>query len=117
MLDQDKPKVAIIESVRTKEEYEEFVVKWNGVLVGVKADDRTRYIRALQDAKRRVRKQDEDKISYRRFISKERSVIERDIDWIVNRAHFVIENNYKNRAPFYREVDKVMSALGFKKKN
>lgn len=116
ILDREKPKFAIVESVRTREEYEEFVQKRRGVLVGVTAVDRVRYERALQDAPKNMEKRDEGKMTFFKFMAKERTVIERDIDWIVSRAHFVIENNNKSRTPFYREVDKVMAALGFKKR-
>lgn len=116
LIDREKPKLAIVESARTKEEYEEFVTKRAGLLIGVFAPDRLRYERALKDAKHNREKRDEGKMSFGEFVSRENLVIERDIDWIVRRAHFVIENNNKNRAPFYREIDKVMAALGFKKK-
>src|SRR3989338_1302717 len=46
LVDREKPKLAIIESARTKEEYEEFVIKRKGILIGFKADDKIRYERA-----------------------------------------------------------------------
>ena len=116
MVDREKPKLAIIESARTKEEYREFVLKRGGFLIGFRADDRIRYERALSDAGRKHRKQDEDKMSFHQFMDKERPLIERDIDWIVNRAHLIIENNFSNPKPFYLLIDQVMKQLGFKKK-
>src|SRR3989338_3988979 len=35
MLDREKPRFAIVEAVRTKEEFTEFVVKRKGILIGV----------------------------------------------------------------------------------
>lgn len=116
LLDREKPKYAIVEAIRPKEEYQEFVVKRKGILVGVRADDRIRYERALKDAQRSQEKRDEGKMSFKKFMKRENVEIERDIDWIVRRAHFVLENNYPTRAAFYKEVDGVMSLLGFKKK-
>lgn len=116
MVDREKPKLAIIESARTKEEYQEFVVKRGGFLVGFRASDRVRYERALSDAGRKNRKQDEDRMSFKQFMVKERSLIERDIDWIVNRAHIIIENNYSTPKQFYSHIDQVMAELGFRKK-
>src|SRR3989338_3127087 len=111
LLDREKPKRAIVEAVRIKEEYEEFVVKRGGILIGVVADDQIRYARALKDAKNSREKRDEGKMTFRQFMQKENSPIERDIDWIVSRARFVLGNNYKNRTPFYRAIDATMSAL------
>lgn len=115
-VDREKPKLAIIESARTKEEYREFVLKRGGFLVGFRADDKIRYQRALSDAGRKRRKQDEDRMSFKQFMDKERPLIERDIDWIVKRAHIVIENNFSTAKPFYLLIDQVMRKLGFKKK-
>ena len=116
LLDHERPLLAIVEAIRTKEEYDEFVVKRKGVLIGIKADNRLRHIRALRDAGKAVRKKDEDKMSFREFMVKELFPLERKIDWIVNRAHFVLDNSHNKKAPFYKAIDEVMRRLGFKKK-
>lgn len=116
LLDRDKPRLAIVEAARTREEYKEFVVQRKGILIGIKVNDRMRYLRAIQDAKLSRRKQDEDKMSFSEFMAKESSVIEREIDWIVRRAHFVIDNSDNKKAPFYEAIDGVMKRLGFRKK-
>lgn len=116
MLDRERPRFAIVEAARTKEEYREFVKKRNGILIGVVADDRVRYERALQDAKVSRDKRDEGKMTFQKFMAKERSPIEREIDWIVRRAHFILDNSHNKRAPFYGAIDLVMKELGFKKK-
>lgn len=115
-IDREKPRLALVEAIRPKEEYEEFVVKRGGILIGVVANDKIRYKRAVRDSKNAKEKRDEGKMSFKEFMTREGVDIERDIDWIVRRAHFVIENNYKNRALFCREIDKVMATLGFKKR-
>lgn len=116
MLDREKPRLAIVEAIRPKEEYEEFVTKRKGVLIGVTADDRIRYERAIHDSKGGGEKSDEGKMSFKEFMAREQVPIEREIDWIVRRAHFVLNNNYKKRSPLYRDIDSVMKKLGFKKK-
>lgn len=114
LLDREKPKLAIVEAIRTKEEYEEFVAKRKGILICVAASGKIRYERALKDAKSSSEKRDEGKMTFGQFMQKENSVIEREIDWIVKRAHFVLENNYKTKTPFYRAVKEVMQELGFR---
>ena len=52
LIDSEKPRLAIVEAVRTKEEYEEFAKKRKGILIGVSAPDRLRYLRALHDTRR-----------------------------------------------------------------
>lgn len=116
MLDRERPRLAIVEAARTKEEYREFVKKRKGILIGVVADDRVRYERALQDAKVSSHKRDEGKMTFHKFMDKERSPIEREIDWIVRRAHFVLDNSHNKKAPFYGAIDEVMKRLGFRKK-
>ena len=115
ILDRERPRLAIVEAVRTKEEYEEFVVKRKGILVGTKADDLVRYGRSLADAKKRE-KQDESKMSFQEFMARERHPTEREIDWITNRAHFILDNSHDKKTPFYGAIDKIMRRLGFKKK-
>src|SRR3989344_1168830 len=117
LLEREKPKFAIVEAIRTKEEYEEFVVNRRGILMGVMADGKIRYERALQDSRTQKEKRDEGKMTFKEFMQKENSPIERDADWIVKRAHFVLENNFKTKIPFEREIDNVMVKLGFSKKN
>jgi len=116
LLEREKPKFAIVEAIRTKEEYEEFVVNRRGILMGVMADGKIRYERALQDSRTQKEKRDEGKMTFKEFMQKENSPIERDADWIVKRAHFVLENNFKTKIPFEREIDKVMTELGFTRK-
>lgn len=114
LVDREKPVKAIIESARTKEEYEEFVVKRKGILIAVDADDRTRYLRALEDSKRSDKKRDEGKMSFHEFVAKEQSVIERDIDWIVRRAHFLLTNE-NGKKEFHSQADEIMKILGMRK--
>src|SRR3989344_9138488 len=116
LLEREKPKFAIVEAIRTKEEYEEFVVNRRGILMGVMADGKIRYERALQDSRTQKEKRDEGKMTFKEFMQKENSPIERDADWIVKRAHFVLENNFKTKIPFEREINKVMPELGFTRK-
>lgn len=116
ILDRERPRLAIVEAVRTREEYGEFVVKRKGILIGISANDQVRYERARADAKKIKEKRDEGTMTFGEFIKKERSPIEREIDWIVRRAHFVLSNSYKKRAPFYRDIDLVIKKLGFRKK-
>ncbi|MBI2640830.1 MAG: hypothetical protein HYW91_03020 [Candidatus Sungbacteria bacterium] len=116
LLDGEKPKLAIVEAARTKEEYEEFVRNRKGILVGITANDSIRYERALADAKKISEKRDEGKMSFNEFMKKEYSLIEREIDWIVRRAHFVLDNSQNKKAPFYRAIDEAMKRLGFRKK-
>ena len=115
LLDRERPRNALVEAIRPKEEYEEFVVKREGILIGVTAPDRMRYARALRDAKHSAEKRDEGNMTFREFMAHERVPIERDIDWIVARAHFILENNYTRHMPFHRLVDAVMQELGFQK--
>ncbi len=115
LLDEERPRFAIVEAIRTKEEYEEFVVKRKGILIGVEADDRIRYLRAIGDAGSKYRKRDEDKMSFRQFMAKENSPGEREIDWIVNHAHFKINNNYEKPSDYYAKIGEVMKEIGFKR--
>lgn len=116
LLDRHRPQVALVEAIRTEEEYKEFVLRRRGILIGVKAGDYARYQRARADVKRGEEKRDEGMMTFREFLGREKPAIERVIPQIVARAHFVIENNYHTRPPFYRAIDEVMQKLGFKKK-
>ncbi len=116
MLDREKPHLAIVEAIRPREEYEEFVVKRRGVLIGITASDGIRYERALTDAKKSREKRDEGKMSFKEFMARERVPIEHEIDWIVMRSHFVLDNSQNTKTPFYRAIDEVMRRLGFRKK-
>ena len=113
ILDREKPKFAIVETIRLKEEYEEFVIKRGGILIGVVADDKMRYKRAVQDAKNSLEKKDEGKMTYTEFMELEKMPVEKDIDWVVGRAHFIIENNYTDKKKYHQEIDKIMKVLGF----
>ena len=115
ILDREKPKFAIVEAVRLPEEYEEFVVKRGGILIGITADDKIRHARGAEDAKKSLEKRDEGKMTFEEFMEREKVVIEKDIDWIVKRAHFVIENNYADKEKYYQVIDGIMKTLGFKK--
>ncbi|MBI2640227.1 MAG: hypothetical protein HYW90_05070 [Candidatus Sungbacteria bacterium] len=115
LLDREKPKLAIIEAARTKEEFEEFVRARKGILIGVVADDRFRYERAVKDARSAVRgeKRDEKDMSFGEFMKREKLDVERDIDWIVKRSHFVLSNTGRIKQPFFKKVDAIMSLMGF----
>ena len=117
LIDKEKPHFALVEAVRTKEEYEEFVVKRGGILVGVRAPAQLRYERALRDAEKRgSEKRDEKHLSFREFLKRETLPIERDIDWIVGRAHFILTNDLDDYPAFYKKIDAVMRELGISKK-
>lgn len=114
LLDRERPKFAIVEAIRTKEEYKEFVVKRKGILIGVAASDMIRYERALKDAKNSSEKRDEGKMTFWQFMQKENSPIEREVAWIIKRANFLLENSHKTKTPFYKAVKEVMRELGFR---
>ena len=123
ILDAEKPKLAIVEAIRTKEEYREFVEKRKGILVGIVAEPQIRYERAVFDAGRSKEKRDEGKMTFKEFVGHpkketgEHSPIEREIQWILKRAHFIIENDYKTKEPVYQATREVLSRLGLKKKS
>ena len=115
LIDSEKPSLAIVEAIRTKEEYEEFAKKRKGVLIGVTAPDGLRYERALADARRGYHeKRDEGKMTFKEFMAREQIPIERDIRWIVERADFVIENRTNDYNSFYKKVDSIMHSLGMR---
>lgn len=122
IIDKEKPPRVIVEALRTEEEYQEFVVKRRGILIGVEADPKIRFQRVIFDAKRMKAKRDEAKLSFRKFIGDWKKGTgefvpgERETSRIVQRAHFVITNNYRTRKPFYREVDQLMHILSIKRK-
>lgn len=117
ILDTEKPGLAIVEAVRTKEEYEEFVVKRGGILIGVMARPEIRFRRAVADAQKRLGKQDEGRTTFREFIGDtkkktgEHSPVEKEISWILKKAHFVIENNFNNTGPFYKQIDRTAKRM------
>lgn len=123
ILDAKKPKLAIVEAIRTKEEYEEFVKKRKGILIGIVAEPQIRYERAVFDSKRSRDKRDEGKMTFKEFVGHpkketgEHSPIEREIQWILKRAHFIIKNDYKTKGPVYRAAAEVLSQLGLKRKS
>lgn len=114
LLDESKFSLALVESIRTEEEYEEFVIKRGAILVGLYADLKTLYKRALSEMDV-SEKRDESKFSFEEFVAKENHPIEREIAGIVDRAHFKIENNHDSPEPFYAELDVVMYELGLQK--
>lgn len=112
LLDRERPRFAIVEAIRTKEEYEEFVLKRKGILIGITAENRLRYERALLDIKSGYKeKQDEGRMSFLEFMAQEKSPIEREIDWIIQHAHFIVENNYRTKRPLYRKTDALLRKL------
>lgn len=113
ILDREKPKFAIVEAVRLKEEYDEFVVKRGGILIGITADDKIRHARGRKDAKTSLEKRDEKEMTFGEFMDREKVTIERDIDWIVKHADFIIENSYTDKRKYYEAVDKIFKLLGF----
>lgn len=122
ILDREKPSLVIVQAARTGEEYKELVLKRKGILIGIKADPKIRYERAVADVKRLNEKRDEGRMSFKDFMGDpkketgEYSPIEREISSIVRRAHFVVDNNYHSPALFYRNIDEIMKFLGIKKK-
>ena len=116
ILDRERPRLAIVEAARTREEFGEFVTNRKGVLIGIAADDQIRYERAVADTRKISEKRDEGAMTFKEFMKKESSPIEREIDWIVNRAHFILDNSSNKKAPFYGAIDGVMRQLGFKKR-
>jgi hypothetical protein len=117
LIDSEKPHLAIVEAVRTFEEYKEFVTKRKGILVGITAPDQLRYQRALEDTRRGSdEKSDEGKMTFKEFMKRETVPIERDIRSIVHRADFVIENRTNDYQPFYKNADVIMQILGVKRR-
>lgn len=122
ILDKKNPHCALLQATRTKEEYDEFIRKRKGLLVGIVADPQIRFPRAQYDAGRKEEKRDERNMTFAEFMGDpkretgEYSPIEREIDWIVKRAHFTIGNNFSERQPFFREIDRMMSLLGLRKR-
>jgi hypothetical protein len=121
ILDREKPKLAVVQAVRTHEEFEEFVLNRGGILIGVWADPLVRYSRAVADAKKNTEKRDEGQISFREFLGDPKketgdyNPIEREIGRMMKKAHFVVNNNYRTPSLFYRDIDKIMDFLGLKK--
>lgn len=121
ILDREKPKHAIVEALRTEEEYQEFVAKRGGILVGINAHPKIRYQRTLSDARQSKEKQDEAALSFKEFIGDphkktgEYRPIERGVGRIIKRSHFILENN-STKTDFYGEIDEVMRFLGVKKR-
>ena len=116
ILDREKPHQVIVEALRTKEEYREFIVKRKGILIAIAAADDIRYQRALKDAKQQGEKRDEGKMTFREFMAKEASPIEREIAYIMKKAHSTIRNDYKTHRPFHQKIREALAPLGLKKK-
>lgn len=116
LLDGEKPKFALVEAVRTEEEYKEFVVNRGGILVGIEAEDKIRYVRALADSGCKGSKQDEGKMTFKQFMAKEKFPLERQVKRIIRRAHFILKNDFPKKSPFYREAELVMAELGIHKR-
>ena len=85
---------------------------WHKILIGITADDKMRHARGVEDAKKSLEKRDEGKMTFEEFMEREKVVIEKDIDWIVKRAHFIIENNYADKRKYYQAIDEIMKLLG-----
>ena len=116
ILDRTRPRLAIVEAIRTKEEYEEFVVRRKGILVGIAASPDISYGRAVKDGKVRREKRDEATQTFKEFMDREKLPIEKEIAGIVNHAHFVLPNSHKQKNAFYQAIDAVMKDLGIKRK-
>ncbi|MDO8561093.1 MAG: hypothetical protein Q7R91_02665 [bacterium] len=123
MLDTEKPKIALVEAIRTKEEYRAFVEKRKGILICVTADPKVRYARALKDAAHKTQKRDEGKMTFNEFMGDrkrgtgEHSPIEREVNWIISKAPFVITNNYDDKEPVHKKLKEILSSLGLKRKS
>lgn len=120
-LDEDRPAHAIVAALRTEEEYQEFVVRRRGILIGLSASPEVRFERARTRAQMGAsEKNDEGTFTFQEFMGDrekqtgEYNPIEREIDLIVDRAHFIIENNFDMLDPFHAELAKAMSQLGLK---
>lgn len=116
ILDKEKPHLVIVEALRTREEYQEFIIKRKGILIGIAAADNIRYQRALKDARKQSEKQDEGRMTFKEFMAKESSPIEREIAYIMKRAHITIRNDYKTHHPFHQKIREVLAPLGLKRK-
>jgi hypothetical protein len=118
-LDEDQPAHAIVAALRTEEEYKEFVVKRKGILIGLCALPKVRFgrtrIRAQMGS---LEKNDEGTFTFEEFMGNQEKQtgeyhpIEREIDLIVDRAHFIIENNFDKLEPFHAELANVTNKLG-----
>lgn len=120
ILDRTNPPLALIEAIRTDEEFQEFFVKRGGIQLGVAADLKVRFKRILADAL--GEKKDEAEFTYEQFVGDpekqtgEYHPIEREIAGIVARSHFILDNNSDNPRDLYRQIDEVMKQLGIPKR-
>lgn len=114
ILDEERPPLALVDAIRTWEEYDEFVRKRGGILIGIHADDAARHRRATGEAAI-GEKEDERSMSLEEFLAKEQHPIEREIKAIVARSHILIENNHEDAPPFFDAIDLELGRLGLKK--
>lgn len=111
ILDKERPRFAVVEALRTDEEYKEFVKKRGGILLAFDADAHLRHARAV----RQHDKADERVMTLEEFIEKDHSPLEKEIFNIIKKAHVVFENNYYEKHSLYRDIDFVMRKLGIRK--
>ena len=122
LLDKERPRLAIVEAIRTKEEYQEFVVKRKGMLIGISAPARLRYERALRDITKNKEKRDEGRMTFKEFLGDQKketgeySPIEREVSWIIKRADFIIENDTQHKRECYPDMENIAAFLKLKKK-
>lgn len=119
LLREAKPPVALVAAIRTEEEFREFVTNWGGILIGLHASPEVLYERAKRAAGIGGEKSDEATFTFEVFMGDpekgtgEYHPIEREIEGIVARAHFIVENNFSTLEPFHAEINEVMNRLGF----
>ena len=117
MLKEDAPPIALIAALRTEEEYYEFVTKWGGILIGLRASFETLHDRARSAARTGGEKRDEAELTFQAFMGDpvrgtgEYHPIEREIEGIVARAHIIIENNFDTLEPFHAKIDEALDQL------
>lgn len=116
IIDRVKPKYAIVEALRPLEEYEEFVIKRKGILIGVTSSPEIRYKRAVADLKKSKEKKDEGTLSFKKFLEIDKQPMQKQIKWIVKRAHFVINNDYSAK-DYHARIEEIMEKLGVAKRN
>lgn len=122
LIEEERPACALVAALRTEEEYEEFIVKRGGILIGLRASLEVRFKRTQSAAGSQNEKSDEATIPLDRFKGDpekgtgEYHLIQREIDSVVDRSHFVIQNDFDTLPPFHEAIRDVLSALGIKKK-
>lgn len=98
-------RIIAVEGIRYSEEIEIYQKESNLVLLGIVTDDRTRYYRSQVESSNKDRGRSMDE-----FIRDRTSQSERNIDQIVEKSDFVIENN-GSLDDLFLEIGKILRRL------